>query len=744
MRPSFKAFLTPLVAILIGFLGLRATVTSVYGIQIYQSQFSSSDPVITFETGSTILPSVPGVQFGGATDAFSQYSFQCFGSQYMGDVNGGNMGIYFSSPQQAVGAYIVNDQWGSGVIEIAYDQSNNVIEVESQSFPPFGSSPVFLGIGEPTAQIYYVEFRTIPAGAGYFGVDNLVFGSAIGLSQMPNIPTGLSASLQGHNVVLKWSAAGQATSYKVERGTTSGGPYNLVASGVFGTNYTDTTTTNGGTYYYVLQAVNSYGTSAISQQLIVYVVDHFAFAAITSPQTSSVPFAVTISACDSNGLVLSNFNGAGMFSASGDYGIDQVTPVATSGFINGLWTGAVTVAAPNPDTNMRLSCSSNAVNGTSNPFNVVAPPIQEFNQTIADMVYNPFNKLIYATVSANGGAYSNCLIMIDPVLGRITNSYYLGNDPNKLDVSSDGRFLYVGFNATNAFARFNIASNMIDLEVPISSAAGGIAAIPGMPHSLAVSAGGVAIFDDGIQRSNTYPWGSFVIAGSADELFTLGGGYPAAPFAILSCDVSGITNYFFEDGIVGYLETVKYQDGLIFTSGGTVFSPATTNILGTLTNCSIVEPDLQAGTIYSMGSHPVWASPNAWTLYAWNSTNLQQVGSLPIPGVNDGSPTALIRWGTNGIAFNIISWYINQLYLVRTPLIPLVQPTLESGSMQAHGSFQLVFTGDVAYPYTIRASTNFLNWTQIGAPNLMSNDWLWFSDSNVSMYPQHFYRISVP
>lgn len=289
------------------------------------------------------------------------------------------------------------------------------------------------------------------------------------------------------------------------------------------------------------------------------------------------------------------------------------------------------MAAASPDTNVRLTASSNSVSGISNPFNVVAPSIQEFNQTVADMVYNPFNKLIYATVSANGGAYSNSLIMIDPVLGRITDSCYLGNDPNQLDISSDGRFLYVGFNATNAFARFNIVSNMIDLEVPIGSTVAGIAAVPGMPYSVAVCAGEISIFDSGIQRSNTYPTGAFILAGSANEFFTAGGG--ATPFAILSVDASGITNYTYEDSApVNYLlETIKYQNGLIFTSEGVVFNPTNVDILGTLTNCSIVEPDLQAGRIYTMGYNTVFASPNAWTIYAWNPTNLQLIGNLPIP-----------------------------------------------------------------------------------------------------------------
>ena len=154
--------------------------------------------------------------------------------------------------------------------------------------------------------------------------------------------------------------------------------------------------------------------------------------------------------------------------------------------------------------------------------------------------------------------------------GRVETTYYLGDDPRSLAVSGDGQFVYVSFGGTNVFRRFNLTTHTVDLQVAYGGI-GYIAALPGMPHAIAASGGGIAIFDDDVQRSNTYPLGSVLVAGSANELFTIGGGYPAAPFARLSLDASGITNYVYEDGIVGYTETFKYQAGLIFTSGGTVF-----------------------------------------------------------------------------------------------------------------------------------------------------------------------------
>jgi hypothetical protein len=734
-------------------IALMIRTAALHGIQLTSiNQFSNSDPIITFETGSTALPSVPGVQFAGGDATFSYYSFQCFGSQYFGDLNEGNLDIYFSNAQQAVGAYIVNAQYGSGVIETVYDQSNNVIESESALFPPWGYPPVFLGIGEPSAQIYRVEWQCI--GGGYFGVDNVIYGAAIGLSQMPNVPTGLTAVRQGIQVVLNWSAADRATSYNVKRASSSGGPYVTVGSLVVGTNYTDAAVTNGSVYFYVVTGVNGYGESAISQQAIAFVVDHFTFAPIPSSQTSSIPFAVTLQASDAGGLLLTNFNGAVMLSGNGDHGAVQLTPLTTSAFSQGQWTGAVTITSSTPDSNIRLTASSNSVSGLSNPFNAVPPAIQVFNGLqLVDLTYNPFTQRLYGVAPAAGPIYSNSLVVVDPVLGRVETSYYLGNDPSRLAVSGDGQFLYVGFNGTNAFGRFNLTSYSLDFMASLGMDtyygllyhAYQLAALPGNPHSVAVGvntgfgdASQVLLFDDGVERSNIFgglsSYSGSVVAASGTRL------YAGSPFTRLTVDPTGVVNSDSPGGFMGLSDLLKYQAGWVFTPGGNVFNPETLTLIGTLTNCSIVEPDLAAGTIFSMGSHPVFAQPAGWRLYAWNATNLQMVSSLDMPTVY-GGPSALVRWGTNGIAFCSPSGYVIQFFLVRTPLVPPVTPALKGVSHLASGPFQLIFTGDPSVSYTVWGSTNFTSWTSLGPPNLVSNGWYWFWDTNATKYPSRFYKV---
>lgn len=86
---------------------------------------------------------------------------------------------------------------------------------------------------------------------------------------VPASPTGLTAAAGNGQAVLSWNASSGATSYAVKRAAVSGGPYTTIASNVVATSYTDTGLTNGNTYYYVVSAANSAGTSSHSTQASV-------------------------------------------------------------------------------------------------------------------------------------------------------------------------------------------------------------------------------------------------------------------------------------------------------------------------------------------------------------------------------------------------------------------------------------------------------------------------------------------
>jgi fibronectin type 3 domain-containing protein len=66
-------------------------------------------------------------------------------------------------------------------------------------------------------------------------------------------------------ITLTWTATANATTYNVKRSATTGGPYALLSSPA-AASFTDTTVTNGTTYFYVVSAVNSAGESANSAE----------------------------------------------------------------------------------------------------------------------------------------------------------------------------------------------------------------------------------------------------------------------------------------------------------------------------------------------------------------------------------------------------------------------------------------------------------------------------------------------
>jgi|GEM_PF-1570898 len=85
--------------------------------------------------------------------------------------------------------------------------------------------------------------------------------SAVDLSPIPTAPLYLSATGTSAGMNLAWSLSSGATSYTVKRATSLAGPYAVIASGVSGTSYLDSTASAGTVYYYQIAAANANGES---------------------------------------------------------------------------------------------------------------------------------------------------------------------------------------------------------------------------------------------------------------------------------------------------------------------------------------------------------------------------------------------------------------------------------------------------------------------------------------------------
>jgi fibronectin type 3 domain-containing protein len=72
----------------------------------------------------------------------------------------------------------------------------------------------------------------------------------------------------GHSVSLSWDASQNATSYSIYRGTTHGGPYLEIASGIAAASYSDIQVLHGQTLFYVVTAVLANRESEFSNETV--------------------------------------------------------------------------------------------------------------------------------------------------------------------------------------------------------------------------------------------------------------------------------------------------------------------------------------------------------------------------------------------------------------------------------------------------------------------------------------------
>jgi fibronectin type 3 domain-containing protein len=128
---------------------------------------------------------------------------------------------------------------------------------------PSGTSYTDLGLTNGTTY-YYVVAATNSAGTSAYSAQ--VSAKPTAPVNPPAVPVGLLATAENAQVALTWTASSGATGYLVLRGITGGGPYTQIATPT-GASYTDSGLKNGTTYFYVVAATNSAGTSGNSAEV---------------------------------------------------------------------------------------------------------------------------------------------------------------------------------------------------------------------------------------------------------------------------------------------------------------------------------------------------------------------------------------------------------------------------------------------------------------------------------------------
>ncbi|HYV10130.1 MAG TPA: Calx-beta domain-containing protein [Pyrinomonadaceae bacterium] len=317
------------------------------------------------------------------------------------------------------------------------------------------------------------------------------------------------------------------------------------------------------------------------------------------------------------------------------------------------------------------------------PFDEPTEFIRQIPLTTNDLVYSSLTGKIYVTVPSSVGSGGNSIKTLDPTTGVFESSTFIGSEPNKLALSDDGHNLYVSLDGSAAVRRFDVQTNTPGLQFTVGQDSfngryfvGEFAVAPGNPDLLAVarstsslgpSGNGVAVFDNGLRRTNVASGSDFIaFSASASKLYGTAASFGG--LQTMNVDASGVT-VGSTSSLVGGAR-IKFSNGLIFSSSGQVVNPDTNTLLGTFSNVNTPAfvPDTANGRAYYL-TFDQFGGGN-FILKAFDINTFLLLGSLNISGAT-GTPTSLLRWGPNGLAFRTSN---NQLFIIQTSLIPSAEP----------------------------------------------------------------------
>lgn len=315
-----------------------------------------------------------------------------------------------------------------------------------------------------------------------------------------------------------------------------------------------------------------------------------------------------------------------------------------------------------------------------------------------DLAWDPYQRKIYVSVPALSAVNPNTITVLDPFTGELEGSRFAGSEPDRLALSDDGQFLYVGLRGASSVERLTLPDLSQELSLALGRDptygafyAGDLRVAPGSPRTLAISlftagstsaSGGMVIYDDAAPRptqgggptGSYYRFDSLQWGAAASELYASSASYGYDLYAF-SVDESGVVlrdTYRNAFSTYGVATRFDRGTGLLYAEDGRVIDPATGLLAGTypvsgqygrrmVPDSSLGSAFFVAGESYS-GSHLTLSAYDLAQYYPTRSTTISFAG---------GAARRLIRWGPDGLAFLTPGFVV----LVRGPTVLPVATT---------------------------------------------------------------------
>jgi autotransporter-associated beta strand protein len=199
-------------------------------------------------------------------------------------------------PASAPGAPVVTAVPSVGAVTLKWGAVPGAVGYIIQSATAPGGPYTYVNV--PTALTYGVT--GLNADTTYYytvtavNADSVSTSSTVSATTPLGAPTGVVAIAGNTQVTLSWTAVAGATSYTVQRGSVTGGPYPTTFASA-GPSYTDNGLTNGTEYFYIVAANNASGAGINSSE-------------VNATPVASVPIApLGLTAMGSNNKIILNW-----------------------------------------------------------------------------------------------------------------------------------------------------------------------------------------------------------------------------------------------------------------------------------------------------------------------------------------------------------------------------------------------------------------------------------------------------
>jgi trimeric autotransporter adhesin len=290
-----------------------------------------------------------------------------------------------------------------------------------------------------------------------------------------------------------------------------------------------------------------------------------------------------------------------------------------------------------------------------------------------DLVWDPFAQLIYASLPSSYGPNGNSIGVINPATGAITGYFFAGSEPNRLALSADGKYLYVGLNGDGSIQRLVLPGFTPDINVSLGNSQNGgpftaldLKVSPGNAHTFAVvsgintccgGGGTLEFFTDASKLANSVsnPSINNIVFADASTLY----GFNGTTLSKITVTSTGGTVATQWNYLLAGNGPIQYSGGLLYSNGGEAFNPATGELAGVYDMqggygcCSASElvPESAINTTFVAGTSPFFSELGI------TSYNLSHFTPEAVINLDQLSGTAanLISWGSNGLAFTVES-----------------------------------------------------------------------------------------